>query len=189
MPLAPRQTPDQPRIHRSEHQFPLLGPFARTGHVVQNPLDLRRTEIGIDDQSRLLADHVRRTLILQFVAIVRSSPVLPHDRIINRFLRLGIPHNGGFTLVGDTDTGNIQPIDIHHRNGLRNDGCLRRPDLVRIVFHPSRLRKNLPKLLLGHYACRSFFIENNGPRAARPLIECKNILFHNRLEFSLYFLS
>ena len=186
MDLTARKAPDEPRVHRTEHQLAFLGTLAGSGDIVQNPLDLRGAEVGVDDQTGLLTDHVGEPLFLQFVAVVRRAAVLPDDGVVDRLLGLRIPDDGRLTLVGNADAGQIQSVDVHDRNCLGDDRCLRSPDLVGVVLDPSRLGEDLPEFALCHGTGRSLLVENDGPGTARSLVQSKNVLFHDR--FGWWFL-
>ena len=160
--FAAGEAPDEPCVDGTEHQFAPFGAFAGTRDVVQNPLDLGCAEVGVDDQTGLLADGVGETLVFQFVAIVRRAAVLPYDGIVDRFFGFGVPYDCSFALVGDTDSGQVQTVDIHHRDGLGNHRRLRRPYFMRIVFDPARLREDLTELLLGDGARCTFLVEDYG---------------------------
>jgi hypothetical protein len=54
------------------------------------------------------------------------------------------------------------------------DARLRRPDLAGVVLDPAGLRKYLPELALRNRADGALAIEEEGTRAGRALVECKN---------------
>ena len=62
------ELPDQPGLHRSEQQLALLCKLSRTLNIIENPLDLRRGKIRVNDQSRLLTVCLLETLRLQCLA-------------------------------------------------------------------------------------------------------------------------
>lgn len=93
MHLAPGQAPDEPGVYRTEHELPLIGTVACPRYMIENPFDFRSTEIGIDNQACLLANHIGETLIFQLVAITRRAAILPHDCIVDRFLGIQVPND------------------------------------------------------------------------------------------------
>lgn len=119
--FASGQAPDEPRVYRPEHELPLIGTVACPRYMIENPFDFRSTEIGIDNQACLLANHIGETLIFQLVAITRRAAILPHNRIVYRFLGIQVPNDCRLALVCDADTGDVQPIDIHQCDSLGND--------------------------------------------------------------------
>ena len=50
---AARELPDEPRVDRPERELPAGGPRPRAGHVVEEPLQLRPGEVGVEDEARL----------------------------------------------------------------------------------------------------------------------------------------
>ena len=109
------------------------------------------------------------------IAIVGSAAVLPHYGVIHRLLRVAVPNYGGFALVGDTDRLYILSVDIYGGDRLRDYRRLRRPDLMRVMFHPSRTREDLWKLLLSHGAYAAVVIKHDGAGTARSLIQRQDI--------------
>ena len=119
-----RKIPDKPGIDSSEYKLALIGLFPCTVHIIKYPGYLARGKISIRNKSRLLDDHVcssgRNDLIDH-----RSGPsALPDYRIIYRLTRFPVPHDGGFSLVGDTDGSDIGSIQIHVGHGFSCNGKL-----------------------------------------------------------------
>ena len=153
------ELPDQPGLHRSEQQLALLCKLSRTLDIIENPLDLRRGKIRINDQSRLLTVRLLKSLRLQCIRNVRCSAALPHDRIVDRFSRLFVPDNRRLTLVGDTDRRNIRRRRTDHVHRLDRHAKHCRPDLIGIMLHPARIRKKLPELFLCHRTDLSLLVK------------------------------
>ena len=153
------ELPDQPGLHRSEQQLALLCKLSRTLNIIENPLDLRRGKIRVNDQSRLLTVCLLETLRLQCIRNVRRSTALPHDRIIDRFSCLLVPDNRRLTLIGDTDRRNIRRRRADHVHRLDRHAKHCRPDLIGIVLHPARIRKKLPELFLCHRTDLSLLVK------------------------------
>ncbi len=170
------ELPYQPAVHRAEAQLAGKGLFTRAGHVVQDPLDLGAGEIRIDDKTRLFPDLVHQALRLQLITEGRCTPVLPHNGIVHGNAGLGIPHDGGFSLVGNADGGEALAVDAQLGDGLGNDGGLGGPDFHRIVFHPARFREILGKLHLGHRADVALVVKDNGPGGTGALVQRQNVL-------------
>src|SRR5580698_8678749 len=104
------------------------------------------------------------------IAKGRSPPVLPNNGIINRQAGFPVPNNGGFALVGDAYCADIIAIDTESSNSLGGNPGLRRPYFIRIMLHPSRLRKYLGKLLLRYRAYLPAMVKNNCPRTGCALV-------------------
>jgi len=150
MHLESREACDQPAVDSAEAQFAGIGPVACARHMVKNPFDLGGTEICVNNQAGLLADHVGIARFAKRVTVFRSASVLPDYGVVNRLAGVGIPHNRGLALVGNADGGDILAVDSDLGDSFGYDRCLGSPDLVRVMFHPSRLREDLGKLMLGH---------------------------------------
>ena len=99
---------------------------------------------------------------LERVAIFRSPSILPHDGIINRFSCLGVPHDSGLALVGDSDGGDVRSPKSKRCDRLSHHRIFGGPDLHRIVLHHPRLREMLCEFLLANSHSLAPLIENNG---------------------------
>ena len=113
MRLALGEHPDQPAVHGSEAQLAGLGPLPCTRHVLQYPAYFGGAEIGVDDESRLLANLVGQPLFLETVAVLGSAAVLPYYGVVHRLRSLRIPYNGRLALVGDAYGGYILAVDAY----------------------------------------------------------------------------
>jgi hypothetical protein len=159
---------------------PRLGTRTCAWHVVQQPLQLGGRKIGVDHEAGLFLDQSRLALAAQFVASCCGAPVLPDDGIGHGLAGGAVPQHRGLALVGDAygqlaRAGNGAQL----LERLLRHGTLRRPDFVRVVFHPAGLGENLAKLLLRRCHGLASPVEHNGARAGRALVQCKNI-FHGR---------
>src|SRR6185312_145359 len=105
------------------------------------------------------------------IAVTRRSPVLPNNGIIHRVAGFAVPYNGGFPLVGDAYGANVFPVNAHFGSSLGGYTGLRRPNFRGIVFHPTRLRKNLRKFFLSDRPYLPFVIKDNGPGTRGALVE------------------
>ena len=142
------QFPNQPGIDRTETKLPTLGTFPDTLHMIKNPTYLRSRKISIDHQSGLLLDQRGIPLCFQFFAIVCRTSVLPNNGVIDREAGLPVPYYRRFTLVGNTDTGNMHIRHIRFSHSLLDGRRLCVPNLVRVMFHPARLREILLECFL-----------------------------------------
>ena len=107
MGCATGQTPDQPRVHITKAQLTHLSTLACTRYVVKDPLDLGTAEVSINDQSGLLTNFVDEALSLQLVAVLCGTAILPYDSMVDRLLGVDVPDDGGLTLIGNADGGDI----------------------------------------------------------------------------------
>ena len=167
--LALGQIPDEPGINRAEAELAALRPLARILDIIENPLDLGRGKISVNDEPGLAANPV--ALVVQTVAILGGAAVLPDDGIAHRLAGGAVPDDGGLALVGHADGGDIlrfQPGLGKRFGEYRN---LRAPNLLRIVLDPTRRRKMLGKRLLGDADRLAMAIENNRARGRRPLVK------------------
>ena len=169
------QFPDQPGIDRTETKFPTLGTFPDPLHMIQNPTYLRGGEISIDHQSGLLLDQRSISLCLQFFAIVCRTSVLPDDGVIDRKTGLPVPYYRRFTLVGNTDTSNMRIRHIRFSHSLLYSRRLCVPNLVRIMFHPTGLRKILLECFLRQRDNIALMAEKDGSRRGRPLVDSQYV--------------
>ena len=144
--LAARELPDEPGVDRPEQQMALLGVFLRAGYVVENPPDLRRGEVRVDDETGLLAELLIETAATQCRADVRGTPALPHDGVVHGLAGALVPHNRRLALVGDSDGSQGIGVDTAVLQRLPH-GCKGRcPDLLGVVLDPAGLRIMLRKL-------------------------------------------
>src|SRR6185503_6614118 len=63
--------------------------------VAQQPLDLRRREVGIDDEAGALADQRLVPGPAQLLAALCRAPVLPDQRSVYRLARRRVPGDHG----------------------------------------------------------------------------------------------
>ena len=154
--------------------------------MIQYPFDLCRREISIDHQSGLLLDEIGITLRFQFLAVVSRPSVLPHNRIVNREARLTVPDNCRLPLVGNADTGNmiIRHVGFCHR--FLDRERLRIPNLVRVMFYPTRLGEILLECFLRESDDLSLTIKQDGTGCCCSLIDSQYIFVSEIHVISLY---
>src|SRR5262245_16639880 len=175
------QLPDEPGVDGAERELAGRRPRAGARHVVEQPADLARGEIGVDEQAGFCLNRFAGAAGLQPFAVVRRAAILPDDRVVDRLAGLAVPDDRRLALVRDADRGHV--FRPHARASERFDGDadLRRPDLLRIVLDPAGVRKNLPELLLRDAADRTVAIEHDGARARGALIESEDERHGRRL--------
>ena len=77
--------------------------------------------------------------MVQPIAKSRCSPVLPHNRIVQRLAGLSIPEDGGFTLIGNAQSGDAIRGKSSSRDRFSSGGELRSPNLFgSCSTHPGR---------------------------------------------------
>ena len=120
MSRAAGQTPDEPRVYITKAQLTHLCTLACARYVVKDPLDLGTAEVCVDNQSGLLTNFVDETLSLELVAVLCGTAILPYDSMVDRLLGVDVPDDGGLTLIGNADGGDIQAVDINLSDSLGN---------------------------------------------------------------------
>ena len=108
----------------------------------------------------------------QRVTELRAAPVLPDDRIVDHGAGLAIPQHRRLALIGDADRRHC------HLGPLGDDLAAQAydigPDLLRIVLHPSVLRKNLAMRRLGRRQRATARVEQHRAGAGSALIDRQN---------------
>ena len=150
MDLPPGQLPDEPGLHGSEKKLSPFCPLPHAGHLIQNPFQLRRRKVSIDDKACLLAETLRQSFFHQGITISRGSPALPDNGVIDRLSGIFVPDDGRLSLVCDADGSDIRSLGPGLLHGLHSHAQHRGPDLPRVMLHPAGLRKILGKFLLSH---------------------------------------
>src|SRR6478609_3567580 len=93
---------------------------------------------------------------------------------MDRLTGFAIPHERRLPLIRDSDRRDVCCFQPCLRQRLAGGSQLRLPDLIRIVLDPTRLRKDLSKLLLRDRTNRPVVIENDRARTRSALIEGEN---------------
>src|SRR5579862_6261997 len=91
-----------------------------------------------------------------------------------------VPQYSRLPLVSDANRFNVARFQSGHGQRAARNLQLAGPNFTRVMLDPSRLWKNLSKLLLGHASNCAILIENNRARAGRALIQSQNE-GHNKL--------
>ena len=166
MPVA--ELVDEPGVDRPERRA--LGVDA----VVDQPLDLRAGEVGVEHEPRALAKQLLPALVLQLGASVGRAPVLPHDRGSERLAAASIPGDDGLALVRDADRGEVGCADARIVDRLLGDGQRHVPDLVRVVLDPARPREVLLELAVGAAGDLAVAGEDHAVGAGGALVDCED---------------
>ena len=185
--LSPGELPDQPCFHGAEQQLPGQCLLQSTGNVLQNPADFGGGEIGVDDQTGFGPDGVHEALLGELVAEGCGPAALPDNGVINRSSGEFVPDDGGFPLVGDADGGYVRGSSADVGQGLFGHFQLGGENLVRVMFHPARLGKDLGEFLLGHAADFSLGVEENAAVGGGSGIQCHDVSGHETSSFLCVF--
>ena len=169
MHLAAGQPEQEKAIDRAEAHLAFSRPLWKTRHIGEQPNELGRREIRIDDEPGRLFDMHAPALASQLVAMLRRAPVLPHDGIGERLARGALPHDRRLALIGDADRGDPPCADVLERRASHCEHRL--PDLLRVVLHLARSGIDLGERDLRGCARPSLIVEDNGAGARRPLID------------------
>ena len=186
MNFAAGQLVDQPRFHRAEHQLARVGLLPRTGHVVQDPLQLGCRKIGVQHKAGFLADHLGVPLRLQLVADGGGAAALPDDGAADRLAGFAVPDDGRFALVGDADGRNVGgggPDPVH---GRKRHAQLGGPDLVGVMLDPARLGEILGKFLLRHAAHTPVVVKQDAAVGGGACVQRHDILLHTKPPFLVF---
>ena len=116
--------PHQPGIDGTKQQLAAFGAFAGAFNVVEDPFYLGAGEVRVNHQAGVVTDVLFQAVTLELFADVGGAAALPDDGVVNRFAGLFFPDDGGFTLVGDADTGDLIGINIGFRQHFHQRGAL-----------------------------------------------------------------
>ena len=117
-------------------------------------------------------------LDFQLIAEIGGTSILPNNGIADRLSSFSIPHDHRFSLVGNSNRGNVACSKIGICESFLHRRFLSRPDLFRVVLNPARLREYLSELLLSHTFDASIVIKNNGAAASGALVDRQNVFCH-----------
>src|SRR5690606_11474832 len=95
---------------------------------------------------------------------------LPDDRRSDRLTALAIPGDNRFSLVSDSNSGNLTRTHTRGTQALLDRVANALPDLLGIVLDPTRLRITLRKLPLALLNHTTTFVHEQGSGAGRSLI-------------------
>src|SRR5215203_4766810 len=141
--------------------MPLFGACPGAPYVIEDPGDLAPGEVGIDDQTRLLGDDWAVTFGFEPIAESGGAAILPDDGVAHRTSGSAVPDDRGFALVRDADGSDVGRTCVGAPERFDRHRALCRPDLLRVVLNPSRLRKDLLELLLRDGSDRTVMVEQD----------------------------
>jgi len=168
---AAAHAPKQVGVDGTGRQRTAFGGVAGSLHVIEQPRDLGAREIGVEHESRELANSWKPAASRQRLAEVCGAPILPDERPMDRFSVRAIPNEGGLALVRNPDRTDSSWIGTAAAQHIRDGPHHGRPQLLGVVLDPTRTRKVLRELAVGateRLACR---IHEQTGRAGRSLID------------------
>ena len=167
---AAGEFPDEPGVDGAKRQPALPRQGARAFHMLEQPRNFGGGKISVDDETRFAADGRGVAGRLEAVAVLGCAAVLPDDGVMDRSSGFAIPEQGGFSLVGDADGGNLLRGEFGLAQGGFGGGELGFPDRLGIMLHPSWFGENLREFLLRHGFDATGLIKDDASRACRSLI-------------------
>jgi hypothetical protein len=169
--LAAGKPPQQEAVDSAEGELACFGGRARPVDVFEQPGDLAGGEIGIEQQPRLGGNLRLVAAFAQQVAKLGGAPVLPDDRVVDRFAGGALPDHRGFALIGDADASDLARIKARPGNRFAYAGDGGGPDCFRVVFDQAGRRIDLVQLVLGAAKRVERRIKGNGARRRGTLID------------------
>ena len=137
----------------------------------EQPADLGRAEVGIEEKPRLLL-HLRLVSVgFEAIDDICGAPILPDDGVVDRLSRMPVPDQDGLALVGDADGGDVTDVETGLRHRLPRRDKLGFPDFPGVVLHPPRSREDLIQGTLCRTDDPSLRVEDDRARAAGALIQ------------------
>ena len=155
------QLPNQIAVHGPKEQFTPRRTRGRPLHIAQQPMQLSGRKIGIQQKAGLLRDLRLMPFRTQTITKRRRAPILPNNRLMNRRAGFAIPDQGRFALIGDTDGGDLFGCAARLRHHTANNRLHRGPNLLCIMFNPSRLWEILLKFLLARLDRMHVLVKEN----------------------------
>ena len=166
---AAGEAPDEPAVHGAEGELAARGALGER-RLREEPLELRRREVGIDDEPRARGDlgGARREL----GAALRGAPVLPDDRARDGLAGGAVPEDDRLALVGDADRGGGD-ARLRDRLARRFEGAVE--DVHRVVLDPSRLREVLRDLAVAAAGDAAGGVEHERGRAGGAFVDREDV--------------
>ncbi len=168
---AAGEFPDEPGVDGAEGDFAAFGALAEAGDLVEEPANFGGGEIGVDDEAGFVAEEIEVAGLADFGAEGGGAAVLPDDGAVDGVAGFSVPEKGGFALVGEADGGNFGGGNFGFGENFAGNVALGVPDVFRIVFDPTGLRKVLGEFALGEGADVAGVIEQEGAGAGGALVE------------------
>ena len=100
-----RQTGDEPRVDGPHGQLASFRAAPELSVAVEDPVDLRPGEVGVEEKTGAGPDVILMALGFQSSAEVGRSSILPDDGPMDRLQRLPVPQDHRLPLAGDAGAG------------------------------------------------------------------------------------
>ena len=176
------ELPQQPTINGAKAQAAIGLGCSRLGVVLQQPLHLAGTEIGVEHQPRALLPALSVRLLTPVAANGSGPPVLPDQGRAAGLALIRSPEHRGFALIGDATGGHSSTLlraqlVLQLLHGLQ----LAAPNRQRVLFHPTVGGVLNRQRDLRRCQRLSAAIENHGAGAAGALIKGQQERFGHAL--------
>lgn len=126
---------DEPAVDRAEGKFAAPGAKPSSGYMIEQPRELGRGEIRIDDEPRTGGDKRLAAAFLERATAVSRATVLPDDRVMKGSAGRALPKHRGLALVGSPDRGNVPWRDTAGDDVAAGEN--RPPDFLGIMLDPT----------------------------------------------------
>ena len=177
------ELPQQPGVHRAEQNLPPAGLFPGPLHMVEHPLDLGGGEVRVGNQASGGTDMLLQAVGPQPVHQLRRAAALPDDGVVDGPPGGPVPQNGGLTLVGDADGGDLRRVYPRLGDDLHHYPVLGGPDLHGVMLHPPLPGVELGELLLRHAENVLLPVKEDGAGTGGALIQREKIGAHSEASF------
>ena len=125
---------DQPSVDGAKAGFTSVGSGFGFGDIFENPRDFCSAEIGVENKPCAFAKDMGRWL--EFFATFGGATALPNNSVVKGLAGVHVPNDGGFSLIGNSNGGDISEGIPSHDFGDELLSDL--PDFFGIVFNPTR---------------------------------------------------
>jgi hypothetical protein len=173
-----RQTPDEPAIDGTEGELAFLGARLGAVDVVEQPAQLGRGEVRIQQEPAALRDQRLVAGGLELAAILGRAPILPDDGVVDRLARAAIPDKRRLALVGDAEGDGPAAVALGLLQRLPGDGDGGLPQVLGVVLDPAATGLVLTKLLLRRPDGTPCQVVNDGPGAGGALVDGEDAFAH-----------
>ena len=173
------EIPDKPCVYGTEQQIAFFSQFSCPFYMVQHPADFCCGEVCVQQKPCFFPEQVSVAFFRQFFAVLGCPTALPYNGVVNGLACALVPENGGFSLVGDANGGNVSGSEPFLFQGFLCHFQLALPDFHGVVFHPAGLGINLTIFLLSSADSCAIFVKEDTAGAGGSLIQRHDILHTN----------